>query len=107
MPDLNISRFMDSQKKTFSRTNTCDQYNVFGRPSKRDFGHIETAPMNSSNLLLSQRIDKNHIAHLSLVQQQELLAILDEFSECFSDKPGLLTNVEHEIVPLQILNASV
>jgi hypothetical protein len=63
-----------------------------------DFGHIETAPMDSSNLLPSQRIDKNRITHLSLVQQQELLTILDEFSECFSDKPGLLTNVEHEIV---------
>ena len=32
------------------------------------------------------------------MQQQELLTILDEFSKCFSDKPGLLTNVEHEIV---------
>jgi hypothetical protein len=31
-------------------------------------------------LLPSQRVDKNRIAHLSLVQQQELLTILDEFN---------------------------
>ena len=63
-----------------------------------DFGQIVPAPMDSSNLMPSQRINYNSVAHLSLVQRQELLALLDEFSECFSDKPGLLINVEHEIV---------
>jgi len=48
-------------------------------------------------LLPSQRIDLNTLSHLSAKQKTKLLALLDKYSECFSEKHGLCTVLQHEI----------
>jgi len=50
---------------------------------------VETLP--------SQKIDINSLSHLTEEQQTKLLAVLDKYSCCFSDKPGLCKVIEHEI----------
>jgi hypothetical protein len=65
-----------------------------------DFGEILSVPVSEGPLRPSDEISKTAVAHLSDVQQQQLLDLLDEFAVCFSSKPGLLTSVEHEIVTL-------
>jgi len=66
-----------------------------------DFGNVKTAdslePPVADELLPSQKIDPAKLSHLTEQQQKELLAILDEFSGCFSDYPGFCNVVEHEI----------
>jgi transposase InsO family protein len=68
-----------------------------------DFGPIEvietsiTDSMNGDELPPSKRIDSGKLSHLSKRQQQELLALLDKYSECFSETPGFCNLVEHEI----------
>ena len=63
-----------------------------------EFGSVYTVPVEPSLSLPSQRIDPSHIAHLTRSQQVQLLAVLDRFPECFDEKPGLCTLVEHEII---------
>jgi len=48
-------------------------------------------------LLPSQKIDPDKLIHLSAQQKKELIAVLDKYPECFSDKPGLCTMVTHAI----------
>jgi len=48
-------------------------------------------------VLRSANIDRSKIEHLYPEQKGELLALLDEFAECFSDKPGLCRVAEHQI----------
>ena len=66
-----------------------------------DFGNVKTVdPIESpftDQLLPSQKIDPAKLSHLTDQQQKELLTILDEFPECFSDFPGFCNVVEHEI----------
>jgi hypothetical protein len=63
-----------------------------------DFGHIRFAPIQPKPQdLPSQRIDKERLKHLTGDQQGDLLALLDKYADCFSDKPGLCNVVEHEI----------
>ena len=45
----------------------------------------------------SARVNPEKLAHLSAEQRAQLLALLDEFKEVFSDKPGLCNVGEHEI----------
>ena len=47
--------------------------------------------------LPSQKIDMKRLTHLDNAQRTELLHVLDQFPECFSDKPGLCKLVTHEI----------
>ena len=66
----------------------------------RDFGSvdvIDTDQFQQPELLPSQRIDLATLAHLSVEQRTKLLALLDKYSECFSEKPGLCTVLQHEI----------
>jgi len=67
--------------------------------SDYDFGDIKVigsaAPEVQS--LPSQKIDPEKLKHLALQQRRELLAVLDGFPECFSDKPGCCDWVQHEI----------
>jgi hypothetical protein len=65
-----------------------------------DFGGILPVPVSAVESLPSNSLDHKLIAHLSTDQQKELLNLLDEFHVCFSDKPGLLTAVQHDIVTL-------
>ena len=45
-----------------------------------------------------KKIDKITLPHLAEPQQIELLELLDEYSDCFSDTPGFCDVVEHEII---------
>ena len=68
----------------------------------QDFGEIPSfggyvGPGSESPTLPSQKIDQTQIAHLSIEKQQALLELLDKFSSCFSDDPGLCTLAVHEI----------
>ena len=49
-------------------------------------------------MLPSQKIDPDCLSHLTTNQRRELLNVLDKYPSCFSDKPGLCTFAEHEIV---------
>jgi hypothetical protein len=65
----------------------------------QDFGDIVSVPCDDGNdQLPSTLIDKKCIEHLSEQQQFQLLQVLDDFHMCFSEKPGLCTNVVHEII---------
>ena len=45
----------------------------------------------------AKKIDPHQISHLTPDEQRDLLCLLDRFSSCFSDDPGLCTLVQHEI----------
>jgi hypothetical protein len=69
-----------------------------------DFGNLEIIDdeANDENhatceALPSSKIDSSLISHLSRKQKQEILAVLDQFPDCFSDTPGLCNLIEHEI----------
>jgi len=64
-----------------------------------DFGEVVSAPLPapSTELLPSERTDKNTLSHLNAEQQNALLSILDQFADMFSDTPDLCTVVQHEI----------
>lgn len=64
----------------------------------RDFGRVLSLPVVSSDLLPSQKIDCRSLSHLTDVQRNELLQILDCYPEIFAEKPGFCNLVEHEIV---------
>jgi hypothetical protein len=50
-----------------------------------------------SSCLPSEKIDRTKLNHLSDSQQLELMAILDEFKECFSESPGFCPYVEQAL----------
>jgi len=65
-----------------------------------DFGPIDcvtTADPTRVALLPSQRINPEQLEHLSPEQRMRLLAVLDDFAECFTETPGHCTLVAHEI----------
>ena len=59
---------------------------------------LYTVPVDLSCQLPSQRIEPSSVAHLTNTQRDLLLAVLDKFRDCFLEKPGLCTLVEHEII---------
>jgi hypothetical protein len=44
------------------------------------------------------KIDTDKLQHLTEAEQSELLQLLNEFSDCFAEKPGFCPYVEHKIV---------
>ena len=64
-----------------------------------DFGDVHTFEQSESKSISppSQKIDPHQISHLQPDEQRDLLCLLDRFSSCFSDDPGLCTLVQHEI----------
>jgi len=65
-----------------------------------DFGSvdvIDTDQFQQPELLSSQRIDLKTLSHLSVEQRSKRLALLNKYSECFSEKSGLCTVLQHEI----------
>jgi hypothetical protein len=63
-----------------------------------EFGEISTTPnLTSVSKKPSERIDPEKLAHLTPQQQAELLAVLDQYAECFDEKPGFCKIVQHEI----------
>ena len=65
----------------------------------KSFGKICFPPtlVTNNELLPSERIDKSSLEHLSNDQRHQLLLIVNEFSDIFTDKPGLCTALQHEI----------
>jgi len=67
------------------------------------FGELSVMPkmvssQSSGDLLLpSERIDPLALSHLTDSQRTQLLTLLDEFPDVFSDTPGLCPLVMHEI----------
>jgi Reverse transcriptase (RNA-dependent DNA polymerase) len=47
--------------------------------------------------LPSSVITADQLSHLNSAQQRELCDLLDSYSECFSDKPGFCSYIEHHI----------
>ena len=65
-----------------------------------DFNPIERVTVlnqTSEQSLPSQRINPQQLEHLSLEQCTRLLAVLDEFADCFTDTPGHCTLIPHKI----------
>jgi len=68
-----------------------------------DFDPVEVVepsveePDRSQELSPSKKIDPAKLEHLSESQREELLAVLDQFPDCFSDTPGFCDYIEHEI----------
>lgn len=58
---------------------------------------IDTDQFKQPELLPNQKIDTNSLSHLSEDQKTKLLALLDKYPECFSDKPDLCKVIQHEI----------
>jgi len=57
-----------------------------------DFGSVLTpTPLIMSDLLPSVRVAEEKVAHLAPEQRRELLNLLDEFAEQFSDHQGGVT----------------
>jgi len=47
--------------------------------------------------LPSIRIPSNELSHWNSEQRQELTTLLDSYCDCFTEKPGFCTLVEHEL----------
>ena len=65
-----------------------------------DFGEINTLELrsNSNHLLPSQRVNPDELAHLTIDQRNQVMQIIDNFPEVFSETPGLCNvGVYHEI----------
>ena len=62
-----------------------------------DFGRVLVPVTVPCDALPSAAINHCKIEHLNIEQQTELLALLDEFHMCFSDKPGLCSAAERRI----------
>ena len=63
-----------------------------------DFGRIELIDSaEPSAVRPSQLIERERVAHLSDIEQKQLLTLLDNYTDVFSDKPGYCDLFEHEI----------
>ena len=64
-----------------------------------EFGEVPLGPTGKYEplCLLSQKIDTECLTHLDNAQRTELLHVLDQFPEYFSDNPGIYEFVSHEI----------
>ena len=64
-----------------------------------EFGSVEVIPNIplTNEPLPSSKIDPDKVRHLSNIEKQQLFAILDQYPEVFSEKPGFCPLIEHEI----------
>ena len=67
-----------------------------------DFGEIgaidaELMIQNDIKIPVSSRIDQTEIEHLNEDQRERLLKLLDKYSDIFSETPGFVNKIEHEI----------
>jgi len=87
MPDGNTRHFHANKIKKFIAK---VQFVGVVNKQNKDFGLIECVTMpNQINepSLPSQRINPQQLEHLSPEQCTRLLAVLDEFADCFTDTP--------------------
>jgi hypothetical protein len=64
-----------------------------------DFGEVPILPTVPDVVLdrVSDRIDASSLAHLSATERDQLLSLLDRYSDCFSERIGKTSLVEHQI----------
>lgn len=62
-----------------------------------EFGRVLVPVTESTVDLPSNRVDRDKLSHLDDDQHKQLLNLLDEFADCFDDKPGLCEITEHKI----------
>jgi len=64
-----------------------------------DFGDVPVLPTEPDVLLdrVSDRIDASSLCHLSETEREQLLSLLDRYSDCFSDRIGKTDLIEHQI----------
>jgi len=77
-----------------------DAYSAIIYEQDVDFGDSivpESVPPPTQVSLPSHRIDYQKLTHLTLEERAELLSLLDNFVDCFSDSPGFCSLVEHTI----------
>jgi len=73
-----------------------------------EFGRVLTHVPVVTSVLPSRRVDQDKLAHLDVSERAQLCQLLDEFADCFVDKPGLCDVVTHriqttpEFVPRQV-----
>jgi len=54
-----------------------------------EFGRVLTHVPVVSSVLPSQRVNQDKLTHLTVSKRTQLCQLLDEFANCFVDKPGL------------------
>ena len=62
-----------------------------------EFGRVLTHVPVVTSVLPSRRVDQDKLAHLDVSERVQLCQLLDEFADCFVDKPGLCDVVTHQI----------
>jgi len=68
------------------------------RDEDTDFGEMSSCkPPKQTLFLPSQRLDEIDLSHLSDIEKQQLLAVLDRHADVFSDSPRLYKDVKHSI----------
>ena len=55
-----------------------------GREQDTDFGEVSSVPVNEPDIVLSEHL--TNVDHLTSDQRATLSSLLDEFSDCFSNK---------------------
>jgi len=73
-----------------------------------EFGRVLAPVPVVSSVLPSQRVNQDKLTRLVVFQRTQLCQLLDEFADCFVDKPGLCDVITHriqttsEFVPRQV-----
>jgi len=80
-------------RRFVARVNGCAVVN----DADNDFGRVVTPANVDVSDCPSARIDEAKLEHLDPQQRQQLLTVLDEFADRFSDKPGLCDVTVHRI----------
>ena len=59
----------------------------------QDFGSVDinADQFQKSELVPNRRVNLTTLSHLSVEQRTKLLALLDQYSECYSENPGFFS----------------
>ena len=93
---INGTRHLHANKMRHfvARVNGCSVINEYDA----EFGNVVTPiPAVVSCDVPSKRVEEAKVAHLQPEQRRELLHLLDEFHDRFSDRPGRCDAVVHRI----------
>jgi len=107
----NLRQFNVRTEEVVCKSVSCDMYSVVDEmlyvnscnviyENDVDFGKLVLIDPNDCvtvEVLPSQKIASDKLAHLSSSQQKQLLKLLDRYPDVFSDNPGLCSVVQHEI----------
>lgn len=106
----NLRQFSVRAEEVECKSVSCDMFSVVDDlyvnscnviyESDVDFGElvlIDSYKRQIDDLLPSHRIAPDKLAHLSHMQREQLLMLLDKYPDVFNDRPGLCYSVQHEI----------